>query len=360
MNHLWYQHLQHEGAVWDADTQTIAHFGAPDIERHMMKHGAVMSSLAHLGLIRFSGADAKTFLQAQLTQDIELVSESQAQLAAYCDPQGQVLGLGLLFMFHGDYYWQVPKDNVLPLLKRFKLFILRSQVDIEDFSDLLPRFGYAGTHAAQDIVVLLNETLSDTPYSQHYLSSEPFTDIAMIRLPTAHPCAFFIGPFPNIGVLWDRLETNGTPVGAQDWALMDLAYGMPQVNAVLYGQFSAHMLNLDRIGAISFKKGCYPGQEVIARTHYRGKPTKRMMRFHAQATLSLAAGETLTVHYGEQREQTLVIVQTGADLTEGSLLLAVASIKGVDDANGEFFLPDGSSIIMEPMGYRLVDLAKNS
>lgn len=97
MNNLWYNMLSTQAAVFNDDQQTIAHFGMPEIERHCMKHGAVMSSLAHMGLIRFSGEDAKTFLQGQLTQDIHLVSNNQAQLAAYCDPQGNVLGLGILF-----------------------------------------------------------------------------------------------------------------------------------------------------------------------------------------------------------------------------------------------------------------------
>lgn len=360
MNELWYQHMENQGAVWQADRQRIAHFGIPEIERHIMKHGAVMTSLAHNGLIRFSGEDAKTFLQGQLTQDVNLVTETQAQLAAYCDPQGNVLGLGVLFLFHGAYYWQVPRSSVLPLLKRLKMFIMRSKVDCEDFSDLLPRFGYAGIHAAQDIVVLLNEKLSDQAYGQHYLSSEEFADIAMIRLPTAHPCALFVGPFPALGILWDRLETNGTKVGTDDWNLMDLAYGLPSVTSEIQGQFNAHQLNLDRIGAVSFKKGCYPGQEVIARTHYRGKPTKRLMRFHTTGTLLPSLAEELTVTYGDDRSLTLTIIGAGPDLNEGSLLLAIASIKGVDDADGQFSLPSGEPLQMEPMGYRLVDLSSQA
>ncbi len=357
MNELWYQHMEHQGALWNEDRQTIANFGIPDIERHIMKHGAVMSSLAHMGLIRFSGEDAQSFLQGQLTQDVNLVSETQAQLAGYCDPQGNVLGLGLLFMFHGAYYWQVPRSSLMPLLKRLKMFIMRSKVDCEDFSDLLPRFGYAGIHAAQDIVVLLNEKLADSAYAQHYLQAEEFADIAMIRLPTAHPCAFFVGPFPAIGILWDRLETNGTKVGTHDWNLMDLAYGLPQVGAEVQGQFNAHQLNLDRIGAVSFKKGCYPGQEVIARTHYRGKPTKRLMRFHTTANLNPVIGEEINAHYGDDRTQSLRVIVSGPDLTQGTLLLAIASIKGVDDADGQFQLETGEALVMEPMGYRLVDLS---
>jgi len=357
MNDLWYRHMEDQGAIWNEDQITIAHFGTPDIEHHIMKHGAVMTSLAHTGLIRFSGEDAKVFLQGQLTQDMNLISDTQAQLAAYCDPQGNVLGLGLLFLFHGAYYWQVTRNSVTPLLKRLKMFIMRSKVDCEDFSDLLPRFGYAGIHAAQDIVVLLNEKLDETAYSQHYLQAEEFADIAMIRLPTAHPCALFVGPFPAIGILWDRLETNGTKVGTNDWELMDLAYGLPKLTAELQGKFNAHQLNLDRIGAVSFKKGCYPGQEVIARTHYRGKPTKRLMRFHTTAITQSNIGEELTVYYGEGRSQTLSLVASGSDLNQGSLMLAIASIKGVDDADGQFQLNSGEPFVMEPMGYRLTDLS---
>jgi hypothetical protein len=352
---LWNEFLAQQGAVFNEDKRTIAHFAMPEIERHVMRHGAVMTSLAATGLIRFSGEDAKTFLQSQLTQDVNLVTNEQAQLAAYCDPQGQVLGLGVLFLYKDAYYWQVARDTVPALLKRFKMFVMRSKVDCEDFSDLLPRFGYAGVHAAQDMLVLLNEKLPETAYAQHAIEQEGLSDIIAIRLPTAHTCALFIGTLPNIAHLWDRLETNGTPVGNADWDLMDLAFGLPQVTAANAGTTTAHLFNLERLGAISFKKGCYPGQEVIARMQYRGKPTKRMMRFHTLASIAPAVGSELTVTYGDNRTQTLTVVRSGADLNEGTLLLAIASIKGVEDAQGEFFMEDGSSLLMEPMGYSLVD-----
>jgi folate-binding protein YgfZ len=352
---LWNAFLTQQGAIFNSDNQTIAHFGAPEIERHVMRHGAVMTSLAHTGLIRFSGDDAKTFLQSQLTQDVNLITTAQAQLAAYCDPQGHVLGLGVLFLYKDAYYWQVARDTLPALLKRFKMFILRSKVDCEDFSDLLPRFGYAGIHAAQDIVVLLNEKLPETAYAQHSIEQEGLSDIILIRLPTAHPCALCIGTLPNIAYLWDKLETNGTPVGRSDWDLMDLAFGLPQVTAANAGTTTAHLFNLERLGAINFKKGCYPGQEIIARMQYRGKPTKRMMRFHTLAPIAPEVGSELSVSYGDNRSQSLTVVRSGADLNEGTLLLAIASIKGVEDAQGEFFMADGSSWLLEPMGYALAD-----
>jgi hypothetical protein len=355
MNTLWNDLLTQEGAVFADDKQTIAHFGAPEIERHVMRHGAVMTSLTHTGLIRFSGEDAKTFLQSQLTQDVTLVTEQQAQLAAYCDAQGQVLGLGVLFLYHDAYYWQVARDTVLPLLKRFKMFVMRSKVDCEDFSDLLPRFGYAGIHAAQDIVVLLNEKLPEVAYAQSLIAQEAIDDVLMIRLPTAHPCALFIAPMPAIAHLWERLETNGTKVGTSDWNLMDLAFGLPEITAAISGKTTAHLFNLERLGAVSFKKGCYPGQEIIARMQYRGKPTKRMMRFHTPAVISPEIGSDITVSYGIGRTQILTIVRTGADLGEGTLILAIASIKGVEDAQGVFLLDDASELVMEPMGYALTD-----
>ena len=352
---LWNEFLVQQGAVFNTDKHTIAHFGAPDIERHVMRHGAVMTSLSNMGLIRFSGEDAKTFLQSQLTQDVNLVTNEQAQLAAYCDAQGQVLGLGVLFLYNDAYYWQVARDIVPALLKRFKMFIMRSKVDCEDFSDLLLCFGYAGIHAAQDMLVLLNEKLPEMRYAQHCIEQEGLSDIIAIRLPTAHPCALFVGTLPTLAHLWDRLETNGTPVGNADWELMDLAFGLPQVSAANSGTTTAHLFNLERLGAISFKKGCYPGQEIIARMQYRGKTTKRMMRFHTLATISPEVASELTVSYGDNRTQNLTVVRSGADLTEGTLLLAIASIKGVEDAQGEFFMADGCSLLMEPMGYSLTD-----
>jgi hypothetical protein len=353
MKTLWRDFLTQQGAVWSENQQQIDTFGMPEIERHMMRHGAVMTDLSNGGLIRIGGADAKSFLQSQLTQDVNLITETQAQLAAYCDPQGQVLGLGVLFLYEGAYYWSVSRDRVLPLLSRLKMFVLRSQVELEDFSDLLIRIGYAGVHAEQDLLVMMNITLSPQPYTQRSLADIELDEVTMIRLPTSHPTAFFIGTLPQMIELWEQLETNATMVGSQDWALMDLAYGMPIVSSAIAARFKAHELNLDAIGAINFKKGCYPGQEIIARMQYRGKPTKRLTRFHAQSVLSCTSGDVLEVSYEDDRKQRLEVVSVGPDLNEGSLLLAVASIKGLEDAQGEFFTADGSSLLMEPMGYKL-------
>lgn len=354
MNTEWDDFLVSQGAVFSSETNhKVITFGAPDIEHHVVRHGALMASLANTGLIRISGEDAKAFLQSQLTQDVNLVTETQAQLAAYCDPQGQVLGLGLLCLYQGAYYWQVPRDTLLLLLKRLKMFVMRSQVVLEDFTDLLPRFGYAGIHIEQDIVVMLNETMPQEPYAQHQFTDAALEDVIMIRLPTAHPCAWFMGPGPALGHLWDILETNGTKVGNDDWDLMDTAFGLPSINEAISGKFKAHELNLDRIGAISFKKGCYPGQEVIARMQYRGKPTKRLTRFHVSQAQGWQPGDTVEIFYGTDRSQSIEIVRCGLDLNEGSLVLAIASIKGLEDAQGFFMLADGSEVVMEPMGYRV-------
>lgn len=354
MNDIWQAFLSNQGASFAADGISVQTFGIADIEHHSMRHGPVMTSLMHWGLIRISGDDARDFLQAQLTQDVALVTPTQAQPAAYCDPQGQLLGFGTLFLYHGAWYWLVARDTVRPLLSRLKMFVMRSKVELEDFSDLLPRFGYAGTHAPQDLLVQLDLTL-DQPYQQAAMDKPGLEDVAVIRLPAANHCYLFIGPHEALINSWEVMETNGMGVGAQDWELLALAWGMPQVTAALQGKVVAQLMNMDRIGAINFKKGCYPGQEVIARLHYRGKPTKRMMRMHCQRLLNAQPADELTLHYGDGRSTPVTLVRVGKDYHEGSLLLAIASLKATDEANGEFHLDDGTPVVVEPMGYPLTD-----
>lgn len=351
MNHIWQSFLQEQGAVFQDDYR-IDNFGAPEIEHHLVKHGPVMSSLQHYGLIRFGGEEARSFLQSQLTQDVSLVTASQAKLAACCDPQGQVLGLGVLFLYHDAYYWMVARDTVLPLLTHLKKFVFRTKVELEDFSELLPKFGYAGTHATQDLLILTNTSLTGT-YTQTQLTDSAFDSVLVIALPTANSCYVFVAPIDQLMHIWDRMETNGSPVGTADWDLGNLVYGLPYLNQALQAKAVAHLFNLDRLDAISFKKGCYPGQEVIARTQYRGKPTKRMVRLYSESAVSLSVGETLTLLYGDNTQVSALVVNVGNDLVKGTVFLAIVSLKALEVAEGQFRLATGEGVIIEGLGYTL-------
>jgi len=351
MNGMWQSYLQQQGAVF-SDDYHIETFGAPEIEHHLVKHGPVMSGLLHYGLIRIAGEDASQFLQSQLTQDVRLVTNTQAKLSACCDPQGQVLGLGILFLYHDAYYWMVARDTVRPLLTHLKKFIFRSKVELEDFSDLLPSFGYTGAHATQDLLILHNTSLTGS-YAQTQLTTPDLDSVLIISVPSANPCYLFIAPLDQLARAWDSMETNGSGVGTADWALGQLVYGLPHLAAPLQGKLMAHQLNLDRLDAINFKKGCYPGQEVIARTQYRGKPTKRMVRLYTPEEMLPAMGSEMTLGYGDGASTNIVIINAGKDLVQGSILLAIVSLKVLEAAEGQFVLESGASVVMEVMGYRL-------
>lgn len=356
MNSVWLSYLETQGAQYDHTTKTITTFGIPDIEHHSVKFGPVMSPLLNDGLIRIGGDDAKSFLQSQLTQDVNLVTPEQAKLSAYCDPQGQVLGLGILFLYFDAYYWLVPKDTVTPLLSRLKMFVMRSKVELEDFSELLSRFGYAGEHAAQDLLILGNVNLTGN-YRQTMFTREDLSSVVAICVPSANPCYLFIGPPDEVIAAWDIMETNGMGIGNADWELIDTVYGMPKITSEIQGKLTAHLLNLDRIDAINFKKGCYPGQEIVARMQYRGKPTKRMVRLHTESEQTCRVGEEITLTYQNDRQLPITVIRSGKDLTQGTILLAVASLKGLEEADGVFLLPDGSEVIMEVLGYTLTDIS---
>lgn len=351
MNEIWQTYLQDQGAVFSGQYH-IDTFGAPEVEHHLVKHGPVMSSLQHYGLIRIGGEEASSFLQSQLTQDVRLITPTQAKLAGCCDPQGQVLGLGVLFLYHSAYYWMVSRDTVQPLLAHLKKFVFRSKVELEDFSDLLPKFGYAGAHATQDLLILTNTSLTGS-YTQTQLTDPSFDSVLVISLPTANPCYLFVAPIDQLMHIWDRMETNGSPVGTDDWDLINLVYGLPSVRQGLQGRVVAHLLNLDRLDAINFKKGCYPGQEVIARTQYRGKPTKRMVRLYVSGEISASDGAELSLRYGDEGQTKATIVNAGKDLNQGSVVLAVVSLKALEAADGQFQLETGESVVMEVLGYAL-------
>jgi tRNA-modifying protein YgfZ len=220
---------------------------------------AVLSSatpLTHLGMLRFSGADALSFLQGQVSNDTRRLAAGNPLLAAYSSPQGRVLALIYLVPHSSGVIAILPRELKQPTLERMRKFILRAKVRIEDTGESLalagvfgappPRAGYA-----EEDGVGLAAVAHDA--DRHWVIAAP---AAM---------ANGSGDGPN-------------PQAEQAWRLADVRAGLPQVYAATSETFVAQMLNLDLLDAISFTKGCYTGQEIIARTQHLGRIKRRLFR----------------------------------------------------------------------------------
>lgn len=272
----WQHFLTTHGAR--IDTQLDAHFDANTAQNRLF-------DLSSLGLIAVSGDDAQTFLQGQLTNDIKQLATA-AQLTGYCTAKGRLLALFYAWQAEGIIYLQCPRTLVADLVKRLRMFVLRSKVLIEDVSEQFVCLGLSG-NAVHEPDYALPEAIHGVAYGTlGTLIRLPEKDIARAQL---------IMPVARAEANWQTLVHTYTPTSTSEWEALEIDAGIPQVYASTKEQFVPQMVNLDALNGINFKKGCYTGQEIVARTHYLGKVKRRtwIAQLAAGNTPPLAGGQLL-------------------------------------------------------------------
>jgi folate-binding protein YgfZ len=237
----------------------------------------VIAPLTHLGRILASGADAETFLQGQLSNDLRLLTPELGQLSSYNSPKGRVLAVLALLRAGDCVELETSQELVAPLLKRLRMFVLRAKIQLEDCSQTIGVIGLAGPQAAQ----LLQQAGLPVPAQQPW-SVRTQDQVRIVSRPGTSPRFSLHAPADIATGLWQRLSALAQPVGTAAWRLLDVLAGVPSVVTATQDHFVAQMLNLDRCNAISFTKGCYTGQEVVARLHYLGQLKRRMFLLYTQ------------------------------------------------------------------------------
>ena len=258
----------------------------------------ILCDLSHLGLLEISGADAVTFLQGQVTNDVNLLTGTNAHYSAYCNPKGRMLALFLAFAHHNNQlgnhlHLQFNRELLEPIMKRLKMYVMRSKVEIKDVSDSIIKFGINGPEAASMLEAVFNKVpmFSKIPTEDYELVS--LDNGAILKLPSYNDDARFeiFTDAVNAPLIWDALKNNCKVVEKPHWDWLEIQAGIPDIELKTQEQFVPQMLNLDILGAINFKKGCYTGQEIVARTHYLGTVKRRTYLTEINAEASPTAGD---------------------------------------------------------------------
>ena len=250
----------------------------------------ILCDLSHLALLEISGADAVTFLQGQVTNDVMLLVGNNAHYSAYCTPKGRMLALFLAFAHATPQqahhlHLQFNRELLEPILKRLKMYVMRAKVEIKDVSDEIVKFGIHGPEAAS----LLVRSHANIPQNDYELVNAD--DCVILKLPTIAGHARFeiFANKTNAPNIWDALKADCKIVQKPYWDWLEIQAGIPDVTLKTQEQFVPQMLNLDILNGINFKKGCYTGQEIVARTHYLGTVKRRT--FLASITSTSAPNE---------------------------------------------------------------------
>jgi folate-binding protein YgfZ len=303
-----------------------------------MRTALEVIELEALGIVRMRGADAVKFLQGQLSNDVARLSAQRSLLAGYHNPQGRAIALIRLVQWDADDILAVvPRELATVVASRLSKFVLRAKVKVVDESAAWRVSGLVGAAAAAtDVSGSGDVAAADAPTASAVAAGAQGA-LAMLELPATigtqargegavyvsvgdqPPQWLVISPTDRPSPVLDYSVGN-----LETWQRLEVAAGQPQVYAATSEEFVAQMLNLDALNAIAFDKGCYTGQEVIARAHYRGRVKRRMQRFVSRGACRLSPGDSGQLADG----RTFKVVQA-AQLADGRCdFLAVAPLVG--------------------------------
>jgi len=257
--------------IWESFLQSEHAAIGNDDSSHQTATKSIYS-VSQFGILTVSGSDAARLLQGQLTCNVNDIGEDQSNLAAFCNPKGRVITTILLVKAQQAYLLILPVDLLDTVKQRLQKYILRSAVTIEDSTHSLGLFGLSDE--------------SNTPITLPALepAAGQLAPIS-VALPTAVNLSLVIASPEQAIILWTNFVREGfAPRDAQCWLYLNILAGIPWLDLQTTEEFIPQMLNLDKLGAISFNKGCYTGQEIVARTHYLGQSKRRLFLAEAHIT----------------------------------------------------------------------------
>jgi len=270
MNQDWQNFLTQYGATLEAGV--VQRFGDTTAELDATAQGTILCDLSQFGTLRVSGEEAQTFLQNLLSNDIREVSTSRAQLSSLNSPKGRMQATMLIWRDANDYLLQLPRTLTEAIRKKLSMYMLRAKVKISDASDEIISLGLSGA-TAQEILSRQFGELPQLPFG--------FTDTeqaSVIKISDTH---FHVSTTAQYApTLWQSLSQHAQPVGSVCWDWLNIRAGIPVILPQTQEQFVPQMANFELIGGVNFKKGCYPGQEIVARMQYLGKLKRRMYLAH--------------------------------------------------------------------------------
>ena len=253
----------------------------------------MISLLENRSLIKVSGEDSETFLQSQFSNDIKQIQSKEIQINAYCQHQGKVIAVLWVFFENNDYYLSIPSELKELVLSKLNIFKLMSKVDIEDLSEKMYQYGLLNEEHEKSFKINDNQSL--------LISSK---------------------------LLLDYRDSS-------QWEIACINEILPEIYVTMSEKFIPQSLNLDlnQLG-VSFTKGCYPGQEVVARMHYLGKPKRRLFRFSSK--FEVIIGDSLNVNNSKSLKSSGEVIRVANESNE-YYFLAVFEVSHIND---QIFLND--------------------
>jgi hypothetical protein len=316
----WKAFLSSEGAR--IENGQVLDFGAPDAEASIAAMGNMLTDLSYVSVVKITGADAAAFLNGQFTSDLAHVPEAGVQFSAWCNPKGQVIANFILVRLGGVYFLLLPREMKEAFINRLRRYVLRAQVTLEDCSDSMQCVGYKHKEGDQLPGHEIEHRLSirERAIQQNGL--------VMLHVPMNWNRMIMFGSPAVLAAAWSNLAHAYGKTGSHSWRLLDILDGLPWITTATSETCLPQSLNLDLLGGLSFQKGCFPGQEVIARLHYRGLYKQRLYIAKLEKAMPVSPGTKVLTH---SKPHTIgTVMNAAAHPTQGLHALMVLDVDHSD------------------------------
>ncbi|MFC0134139.1 folate-binding protein YgfZ [Massilia eurypsychrophila] len=342
----WNDYLLSQGArVSPDDTLQPAHFG------HALNVGELAAGFVAVigdqGLISVTGADAASFLHNQLTNDVEHLGADEARLAGYCTPKGRLQATFMMWRNAESIYLQLPRELQPALQKRLSMFVLRAKANLADGGAGVVMLGLGGA-AAQAALQQHIGTLPDHPYSK---VDNPLGTLIRVADVFGMPRYQWLLPSGIAATILPALRATLALGGSQAWELSAIHAGVPQITVATQEQFVPQMINFELLGGVNFKKGCYPGQEIVARSQYLGKLKRRAALVTIDNAEAKAGDEVFAL--GDPDQPCGMIVNAAPNGAGGVDALVELKLAALEEGNIRLGSADGAPLVFKPMPYPL-------
>ncbi len=315
----WKSFLVDQGASFS--DEKLASFSTSDKQSEALINKASLCDLSDQGIIKVGGEDAQSFLQNQLTNDINHIDTDSHQKSAWCSPKGRIIVTFQIFKQEDSYFLILSADLLEHVIKKLGMYVMMSKVTLEDVSESLVHFGFSGTDSDSKLLDFLNSADLKAPSESG--QTIQYKSLSIMRITGDLPRFEIIGEYGDAKQLWEHCQQDSIMLSNNYWSYLNIRAGLPQISKQSSESWIPQMVNYIAVGGVDFKKGCYPGQEIVARLNYLGKTKRRMYRLALDTDQIPEIGEPL--HSGTDSTEAGKILN--AALTPSGQIEALAILK---------------------------------
>ena len=331
MNNNWKQYLQSHN-IFDLDDA---------VNNQKAENVDIICDLSPFSVIVIAGDDAVNFMQGQFTNDVNAVDGENSQLSAICNNKGRMIANFRLFKHQNNYFLSLKNDLVEATIEHLQNYVLRAHVAIQDVSDQLIQIGVSGDHATELLSAFIeniNPKVDSVSFNEDYIA------IRVASLDNNEKPRYEVFcSVEHAMALWEEVSKRAEVVSSSSWEFLNIQAGIPIIDANNSEEFVPQMANMELINGVSFTKGCFTGQEIVARMHYLGKLKKRCYKINIDTDKKPETGDKLFAENARAGQNTGAIINVEKNPESGYDALAVIQIA---DTESKLFLNDANGPVV--------------